>query len=129
MCNQTFITEQNYFEHTRLHTGNRVKCDYCPKDYARTSGLYAHIEKYHSDVVVKRPSKSQKVIHLDAVPISISNTFEIPTTSNINSTSERSQSISPAQTNITHNGRVFSCLKCYKTFGNFDMYRAYNHSC
>lgn len=100
VCKKTFVTTQKYTEHCRIHTGQRVECDYCQKTYSQESALYAHLRSKHPDV-------KHKVLH-KAV---------------------RKTSTISTQTNIGHNSSVYVCSVCGYKFGNFNQYLGYQHRC
>lgn len=52
-CNRAFGTKQLLNEHELIHTGVRIKCDYCTKDYSSRKNQQRHMRTSHNNKIDK----------------------------------------------------------------------------
>ena len=51
-CSYSTVRKESMTDHLRMHTGEKFKCDECPKDYYSKKGLRLHIKTAHRKIGV-----------------------------------------------------------------------------
>lgn len=60
ICGKTSNTKFHAEEHARTHTGEKVKCEFCDKEYSNKANRYAHVKKEHSEKI--KPKIKGKIV-------------------------------------------------------------------
>ena len=49
-CSYSTVRKESLTDHIRQHTGEKFKCQHCPKDYFSEKGLKLHIKTKHMNI-------------------------------------------------------------------------------